>query len=321
MNKFKQYIRKNNVQNKLSFSGGKDSTALYLLAMKQGIDFEPVFADTGNEHEITLEYVHTIHQKTGGPKVKIIKADFSDRFERKRQTIAEKWPDDGVPQDRVDRALELMHPTGNPMLDLCMLKGRFPSTKARFCTEELKSIPMTQQIMFPALKNGPVISWQGVRAQESKRRADMPRIEWCESRAVIWRPIFYWKHEDVFALHREMGVEPNPLYRVGMGRVGCMPCIMCQKSEVLTMAQRFPDHVERLAEWEDIVANVSKHGLATFFAADTAPFPEGYDPEEDGYYGIKEIVEWSKTSRGGRQYDLLNELETPLCARKYGLCE
>lgn len=40
----------------VSISGGKDSTAMYLDAMErlQG-DFLPVFADTGNEHEITLE--------------------------------------------------------------------------------------------------------------------------------------------------------------------------------------------------------------------------------------------------------------------------
>ena len=139
--------------------------------------------------------------------------------------------------------------------------------------------------------------------------------------SVIYRPIFNWTHRQVFDFHRDMGVDPNPLYKAGMGRVGCMPCIMCQKSEVLTIHQRFPEEFERLAEWESIVADVSKRGLATFFAADTAPFPEGYDPEEDGYYGIKDIVEWSKTSRGGRQYDLLNSLEPAQCASKYGLCE
>jgi hypothetical protein len=35
------------------------------------------------------------------------------------------------------RALAVLHPTGNPFLDLCLWKGRFPSRKAQFCTEEL----------------------------------------------------------------------------------------------------------------------------------------------------------------------------------------
>ena len=40
----------------VSVSGGKDSTATYLLALEQtGGDFDAVFADTGNEHEATYE--------------------------------------------------------------------------------------------------------------------------------------------------------------------------------------------------------------------------------------------------------------------------
>lgn len=319
--RFKQYVTSGRPQNILSFSGGKDSTAIYLLAVKWGIPFRAVFADTGHEHEWTLDYVRTLHEKTGGPQIEVIRADFSDRFEKKRQTMREKWPEDDVPQERIDRALELFQPTGIPFLDLCMLKGRFPSTKARFCTEELKSLPMMMQVMFPALRNGPVVSWQGVRAQESASRATYPTIEHCESGAAIWRPIFRWTHEQVFALHREMGVEPNPLYKIGMGRVGCLPCIMAQKSEILTIAQRFPEHIERVAEWERLVSGVSKRGQSTLFAADTAPTPDGYDVEKYGYLDIGKIVEWSKTSRGGRQYDIMAMVEPPLCASKYGLCE
>ena len=38
--------------------------------------------------------------------------------------------------------------------------------------------------------------------------------------------------------------------------------------------------------------------------------------------GIKSVVEWSKTSRGGKQYDLLHATEeTKACASAYGLCE
>ena len=38
------------VKHILSVSGGKDSTALLLWAIERGIDFQPVFADTGNEN-------------------------------------------------------------------------------------------------------------------------------------------------------------------------------------------------------------------------------------------------------------------------------
>ena len=69
----------------ISVSGGKDSTATYLLALELACgDFDAVFADTGNEHPYTYEYVTRLHERTGGPKVQIVKADFSAELARKR---------------------------------------------------------------------------------------------------------------------------------------------------------------------------------------------------------------------------------------------
>ena len=53
----------------VSVSGGKDSTALYCWAIEQwGKDgFRAVFADTGNEHPVTYNYVRNMHEMAGGP--------------------------------------------------------------------------------------------------------------------------------------------------------------------------------------------------------------------------------------------------------------
>src|SRR5258708_6462847 len=40
-----------------SISGGKDSAAMGLWLMEQGIDYDRVFADTGWEHPKTYEYL------------------------------------------------------------------------------------------------------------------------------------------------------------------------------------------------------------------------------------------------------------------------
>lgn len=63
------------------------------------------------------------------------------------------------------------------------------------------------------------------------------------------------------------------------------------------------------------------YGISTFFANDTAVKPDGYDVEVDGYYGIHDVIEWAKTSRGGRQYDMMQLLGHSGCSSQYGICE
>jgi 3'-phosphoadenosine 5'-phosphosulfate sulfotransferase (PAPS reductase)/FAD synthetase len=134
--------------NVVSVSGGKDSTALLLLAIERQSDPIAVFADTGNEHPQTYEYLDYLRETLGLP-IRTVKADFTRLMEGKRRYMQEKWPLKGVERSRINRAVELLHPTGNPFLDLCMWKGRFPSTKARFCTEELKAKPIEEQVIIP----------------------------------------------------------------------------------------------------------------------------------------------------------------------------
>jgi 3'-phosphoadenosine 5'-phosphosulfate sulfotransferase (PAPS reductase)/FAD synthetase len=306
----------------LSFSGGKDSTALYLLAMelgqKHGFPFLPVFADTGNEHPATLDYVRDLPGRTGGPAIRWVKADFAGDIARKRTFVAERWPEHGVPAERVARALEVLRPTGVPFLDLCLVKGRFPSRRAQFCTGELKIAPIMEQVVMPLLDAGRrVLSWQGVRATESPARARLAKFEHRGDGYWIWRPLLRWTADEVFALHRRHGIEPNPLYRAGMHRVGCMPCVNCRKDELRQIARRYPEQIERIAEWEALVAQASKRGAATFFPSPTA---NGRGRVRGG--PVQRHVAWAMTGHGGRQLDMLRLCEdATACASAYGLCE
>ncbi len=370
--------------NIISVSGGKDSTALLLLAIERGAEnLQAVFADTGHEHPQTYDYVRYLEQATGIP-IRWVRADFTHRITRKRAFVAANWPEffragrpaqegtwmlreiplvdlDAIPDaagqpteevppepaDRfrgglrvgpwewipaveavppmpeaeiaevIARALATLQPTGNPFLDLCIWKGRFPSTKARFCSEELKKNPIVEQVQRPLMEAGAdVISWQGVRADESPNRALLKEMD-CNAQlpngAELWnyRPILRWTVAEVFAMHDRHGIKPNPLYAQGMGRVGCMPCIHARKDELLEIARRFPAEIARVAEWERIVAMASKRGASSFFAI--------ADGRGDN---ITEAVEWAKTSRGGKQFDLLRTGDRfELCSSIYGLCE
>ena len=227
-----------------------------------------------------------------------------------------------VPQWIIDRAKSLLVPTGEPFLDLCMLKGRFPSRTAQFCTERLKLEPINA-VTHPILERGDtIVSWIGERASESPKRAKKAAIErqrWQGGGSlVLYRPIHKWSAADTFAIAKRHGIKPNPLYMMGFGRVGCFPCINCEKEEVAQIDRRAPEAIDRIRTWEAIVALVSRRQGATFFAPMLGSAANSID----------EVVEWAKTSRGGRQYDLLKAIaadvassEGPMCESAYGLCE
>ena len=62
-----------------------------------------------------------------------------------------------------------------------------------------------------------------------------------------------------------------------------------------------------LRQWEADISKVSKRGYASFFKED-----------------IDGAVQWSMTSRGGRQLDLEKMIgmeDVPACSSQYGLCE
>lgn len=315
-----------NCEDIYSVSGGKDSTAAYLLGVDSGRPFRAVFADTGNEHSLTYEFINRLAERTGGPEIETVRADFSGKFAKRRAYIAEHWPqpdkdgNKGVEPAIVARAIAAMHSTGNPFLDLCLLKGRFPSRRAQFCTAELKVIPIESQILIPASQRARdsekfVRSIVAVRAEEGGARRHLGAYAWSDWQILKYRPIIHWTVEQVFAIHRRHGIEPNPLYKLGMKRVGCMPCINCAKPEVREIAARFPEEIERIAEWERIVGAASKRGASTFFTAKQS------SPALKNNKSIHDHVDYARTSHGGFQFDLEHFMEPAACSSAYGLCE
>lgn len=120
----------------VSFSGGKDSLASLIWAINSfgAKHVTAAFCDTKWEHELTYKHIEDVTQKLG---VKLVTL-------KSRQY--------------------------NGMLDLVYKKKRFPSTKARFCTEELKQKPM---IDFVLSQKTNLLIIQGIRNDESESRSKM----------------------------------------------------------------------------------------------------------------------------------------------------
>ena len=300
----------------VSVSGGKDSTALYLWALEHERRFLPVFADTGNEAQQTYDYLHELPMKTGGPAIRWIKAYTEAVVERKARNLLRTFEETGkwgkgekavtVTRDKIEQALTVLKPTGNPFLDMSLSRGGFPSHDRRFCTDKLKIEPMCKQVYRPLVDSGcHVVSWQGVRADESPKRSVLPRRSREEAYGVeyhVFRPLLDWKEHEVFAFIRRHGLEPNPLYAMGASRVGCWPCIFSRKNELRNIAIHDPQKVEILAGWEAKVSLATPSDQSTFFMARDLKIP---GPFHHSTHGIRQKMEWSKTGRGGKQYELL----------------
>jgi len=219
------------------------------------------------------------------------------------------------------RALGVLYPTGNAFLDMCIWKGRFPSRMAQFCTEQLKR-NLAVEFQLSLVEQGhTVVSWQGVRRDESDARKDALKFEPLGGRMFIYRPIVDMTKAEVFAECAARGRAPNPLYLEGCDRVGCAPCINESKKGIQQHNLRRHHHLQRISEWERIVSMASKRGYSTFFHK----VDNQSGQRESAIYARNEVwqvVQWAQTSRGGRQYSLLTALEEPTaCSSSYGLCD
>lgn len=285
-------------------SGGKDSSALALwLFFESGLGNPKhlVFCDTGHENPVTIKHVNDLAIRLGKP-LNIATSGFS-------------------------------------FVELCEKKQRFPSTRARFCTEELKVKPTAKWLEYAVdtgLIEGKPVVVQGIRADESSSRSQLP--EWQDENkgygpgqqrsaydCPIWRPILKWSAQDVFDCHKRHSFEPNHLYKLGVKRVGCWPCIHSGRADLRAAFEADPGLLDRLREYERRVSEASKRGANSFFASNKTPhyYHDKVFTNEDGqswtYASIDAIHRW--VFGNDAQAGLFDEFEAPACFSQYGLCE
>jgi phosphoadenosine phosphosulfate reductase len=65
----------------------------------------------------------------------------------------------------------------------------------------------------------------GLRAEQSENRAQMPIVEWDESRNLIKvNPLIDWSFEKLNAYLVEHKIPQNQLHKKGFISIGCAPC-------------------------------------------------------------------------------------------------
>ena len=285
----------------VQFSGGKDSQACLIKAVNDyGKDkVTAVFCDVGWEHADTYTHIHNVCEQLGVELITLKSKKYKD------------------------------------FVDMSIKKGRFPSSQRRFCTSELKVIPMIDYILS---QDDSFIIIQGIRAKESKARAGYDVecsyfkeyfndevkglyhkkavLEWCKTHdASVLRPIFHWSAQEVIDYILANGQRPNPLYERGFARVGCFPCIMCRKREIQLISK---DNwaAQRLIEAEWRMKDETENGY-NFFSPDKIP---ARFCSNGKYPTVQDVFKY--VNRDDAQLDMFEPRGGYSCMSPYhGLCE
>lgn len=199
-----------------SFSGGKDSQVVLDLCTRAipPQDFEVIYSDTGYELPTSLELYKTIEQH-----YKVLFPDLSFKVAKNHASVLSYWDKIGTPSDT-----------------------------HRWCCAVMKTAPLYRSLKVDGNKQARVLTFDGVRAEESTRRSGYERTgKGVKHDTVInARPILNWNTTEVFLYLFRHKLLLNPAYRQGMTRVGCLLCPFAN-------------------EWNEMIAN-------KFYKEDVKPF-------------------------------------------------
>lgn len=151
----------------ISFSGGRTSAYMLWRVLQSNGGKLPedaivVFANTGKEDEATLQFVRDCETHWNVPIVWLEYTDAKESNDRWKQVTFETASRNGEPFEAVIRK-----------------KNYLPNPVTRFCTIEMKIRTIANYLfaqgMCETRSKGEYMSWVGIRADEPRRAAKIPR--------------------------------------------------------------------------------------------------------------------------------------------------
>lgn len=206
-----------------SFSGGKDSQVVLDLCTRAipSTEFEVIYSDTGYELPPSLELYKTIqlHYHEKFPDLKFSLA-------KNHESVLHYWDTIGTPSDT-----------------------------HRWCCSVMKTAPLYKLLKTDDNKQARVLTFDGVRAEESTRRSTYSRIgKGVKHDTVInASPILNWSAVEIFLYIWKYKLPINEAYRNGMTRVGCLICPFSSEWNDMISCRKYKENLQPfLSRIEDI---------------------------------------------------------------------
>ena len=178
-----------------SFSGGKDSQVVLDLCTRAipPSDFEVIYSDTGYELPSSLALYEEVkaHYHELFPELRF-------RTARNHESVLNYWDKIGTPSDT-----------------------------HRWCCSVMKTAPLYRMLKIEGTnRQAKVLTFDGVRAEESTRRSNYSRIGRGVKHDTVVNasPILEWNTTEIFLYLFGHSLPINFAYRLGMTRVGCLIC-------------------------------------------------------------------------------------------------
>lgn len=205
-----------------SFSGGKDSQVVLDLVSRAipPTGFEVIYSDTGYELPPSLDLYEEVKHYYGDrfPALK-----FSTT--RNHESVLNYWDKIGTPSDT-----------------------------HRWCCSVMKTAPLYRSLKVEGNKQAKVLTFDGVRAEESTRRSGYNRIG--KGKHIFTynaHPILQWNTVEIFLYMMMHDLPNNPAYRLGFSRVGCVICPFGSDWSDYLVTKLYPDSrkafLNRLQSW------------------------------------------------------------------------